>query len=511
MNDKAGVPESFQECLGNLMEIRKLSAGQLSEMLQYKSKTTLLRVLQGKAGLRCIGNVYGDLCRCEALQLTDAETDRLHVAYEVERWGMDTYRARSEMWRLLRCSETRHPVMQIHQTDGSTLSLEAFLARFIPYTESDGCTKSDGCTESDDNIPVQHLEMCILSGGYPYVMQVLADLLRRMGSSIHVTMILQMTGDMARTVRLIRNLLPTLGYHTHEVFFNRQADVHPDPIYSTNGTGRAILLQAMLPDGNTREFQILLRDETTGVLLESPGLWRHWMQYALPYAEQMQPLKAVLPEMTDYVRMLEYYAETERNRETLIYKEDVAFHHIPTDILLHAFLESDNNTGMLDMVARLRSIQEKRFQNVMTKRQPTHWVASSAALREFAMTGVQKDHFFAMRPFTREERLRIFRHLLTLVRENPYYHLYLMRPEEEDSFVNLEVTYLGGVGLQLTSSGTDYCIDDGWTETMLTEESFCALYREFFLEELLPEYTCPPEETIAFLEEIIRMLQEKTE
>lgn len=491
---KNGVPESFQECLGNLMENRALSAGQLADMMQYKSKTTLLRVLQGKAGIRCIGNVYADLCRCESLALTEAETDRLHVAYEVEVWGLDTYRARSEMWRLLRKNETQQRSMQIHM-GSDTMTLEAFLDQFIPSTEPGA------------GIPTEHLDICILSGGYPSVMHILAGLLQRMGSRIHVTQLLQLTGDTARTVRLIRNILPTLGYHTHEVYFNRQEDIFPDPIYSYCGTGRAMILRAFLPDGNTREFQILIRDENTGVLMEFPGLWQHWMQYASSYMEQMEPLKAAIPEMTDYVHLLEYYAETERNREALIYKKDISFHHISTDILLHALLDSGNNADILNALPKLRSLQEKRFQNVMAKRQPTHWVASACALRQFARTGIQNDHFFAMRPFTREERLRIFRNLLSMVQENPYFHMYLIRPEEEDSFVHLEAAYLEGIGLQLTSPGTNYCIADGWTETMLTEKSFCALYREFFMEELIAHHTCPKEDSAALLQEILRELQ----
>ena len=498
MNVKNSVPESFQKCLASLMEKRSLSSGQLAEMMQYKSKTTLLRVLQGKAGIRCIGNVYADLCRCEALELTDAETDMLHVAYEVEVWGLDTYRARSEMWRLLRKSEHQQQSMQILMGSNVT-TLETLLNSFVPCTEP----------LPENGIPVEQLEVCILSGGYSSLVNALSSLLKRMGSRIHVTQLLQLTGDIARTVRLIRNILPILGYHTYEIYFNRQEDISPDPIYSYSGTGRAMILKALLPDGSTREFQILLRDEISGVLLESPGLWEHWMQYAASYMEQMQPLKAVQPDMTDYVRMLEYYADTEKNREALIYKEDISFHHIPTDILLHALLDSGHSAEMLDVVPKLRSIQEKRFHNVMAKRQHTHWVASAEALRRFARTGVQNDHFFAMRPFTREERLRIFRNLLHMLEENPYFHLYLMRPEDEDSFVDLEATYLEGVGLQLTPSETDYRITDGWTETMLTEESFCALYKEFFMEELIGQHTCPTEDSVVLLQEIIQQLQEE--
>ena len=513
MYQKNNVPESFPDCLKHLLTKHSLSASQLADLLQYRSKTTLLRVLQGKAGIRCIGNVYSDLCLCKALELTDEEIDRLHTAYEVELWGMETYRAKSEMRRLLRKWEFSVRSMVIHTGDGRCISLEDFLAQFHPAAAEDiSANAGEGISaDAEDRISVKKLEVCVLSAGYPDLVSGLADLLHRFGDRISVQHIVPLTGDTARTVRLIRNILPVIGYHNYEVYYNWYEDFAPDPMYSYSGTGRSIILRAFLPDESTREFQLLIRDESTGILLEAPGLWQHWMQYAAPYMEQMQALKITLPETAEYTALLEYYGEKERNRECLVFKGDVCFHHIPTEILLHALMDSTDDDSILQTLPRLRSLQEKRFQNIMTKRQPTHWVASPAALRQFAAAGLQKDHFFAMRPFTGEERLRIFRHLLSLVRENPYYHLYLLRPEEEDSFIDLEATYLEGAGLQLTSPGTHYCIADGWTETMLMEDGFCRLYREFFLEELIPHYTLPQEDTVAFLEEMIRELQEKKE
>ena len=498
---KNTTPENFQDCLTALMEQRGLSASHLAELLGYKSKTTLLRVLQGKAGMRCIGNVYTDLCRCSALQLTQAEEDRLHVAYQVELWGLEDYQARLEMWRLLRKNETEPLSMHLSAPDGSATSLEAFLNDFVPEGET-------------GSVPVRSLEILLLSGCYTSVMHILAGILERLGKRVHITQLFMLNGDTARTVRLIRNIMPTLGYHCYEAYYVSLNDIVPDPIYSGSGTGKAMAVRAVTADGTVREYQILMQEEKSGIVLEAPGVWNHWRQFTAPYLSRATPLKAALPTVKDYIGLLEYYGETERNREILIYKSDIYFNHIPTDILLHALTDSLSSTTMpadgeaiLQDLPRLRVLQEKRYQNAMAKRQPTHWVASARVLQQFARTGVLNDHFFAMRPFTGEERLRIFRHLLNEAQNNPYFFLYLLREEEEESFVDLEATYLDGVGFQLTSYGADYCLSEGWTETMLTEESFCALYKEFFMEELLVNHTCPREQSIPLLEEIIRSLE----
>lgn len=496
------TPEKFRDCLEKLMEDRGLSAGQLADVLQYKSKTTLLRVLQDKAGVRCIGNVFADLCRSDALALTEEEQDCFQVAYDVERWGLENYRARSEMWRLLRFSESKLRPMHVKQMDGSIVSLETFFNRFVPCTD---------VSPAPDAIVVEHLEMYVLSSGYPYVMQTLAGLLGRLGNRIHVHQLLQFTGDTARTVRLIRNLLPVLGYHNHEVFYIRQEDIIHDPIYSF-GIGRALILQAKLPGGAVREFQLLIRDEQNGTVLEAPGLWQYWEMYLAEYNRKGLPVKSSVPDMWDYESMLTYYGEIEKDREILLFSGDVCFDYVPVDILISAVDVQQSTDEMLaqlmETLPRLRATQEKRYQNATSKRKPTHWVASAHILRGMASSGVMRNHFFGMRPFTVEERIRIFKLLLHLAQDNPYFHMYLLCAEDETSFLPMDVAYMVGLGIQIVSESTDYGMTNGWSETFLTEESFCALYREFFMEELIPNHTYPENHTVTVLQEIIRELEE---
>lgn len=506
-----GVPESFQECLGQLMEERALSAGLLADMLQYKSKTTLLRVLQGKAGVRCVSNVYADLCRCEVLHLTEEEIDRLQVAYDVELWGLENYRARSEMRRFMRKSGTKQNPMWIQCMDGSTVLLEELFARFVPNDTKVSLEADEVAVQDNNAIPVEHLEMFVLSSGYPYVMHVLAGLLRRLGNRVHVRQLLQLNGDTARTVRLIRCLLPVLPYHNHEVFTIRQEDFSHDPIYSY-GIGRALILRATLPDGQTREFQILIRDEHSGAILESPKLWDYWMRYLDIYMQRGSPMKSQVPDLRDYLQMLEYYGEIEKGREMLVFKGDVCFDYVPVDILVNSIeAQSFTEEGLSQLVKvlpKLRIVQEKRFQNVVSKREPTHWIASSHKLREMAETGKMQSHFFGMRPFTLEERIRIFQLLLRMVEENPYFHMYMLLPEEAD-LLDMDIAYMVGRGIQIIASDTDYSMENGWSETMLTECSFCDLYQEFFMEELIPNHTYAPEKSAEILREILQEMEEK--
>lgn len=512
MDTKPHANEKFQDCLLGIMDLRGLSSSQLSVMLGQKSKTTLLRVLQGTAGLRALSNVYKDLCSCEALQLTEQEIERLHIAYDVEMWGADNYRARTEIFHLLNKPNTPPIPTKLLCPDGEETTLEAFLNRFVPAEEEN----SIPADRTFETVPVARMEILMLSSCYPSVMQNMAALLCRLEQRIHICQLFMLNGDTSRTARMIRNIIPTLGYHTYEAYSISQNDVLPDPAYSGAGTGKAMAIRVETATGETLEFQILLQGEAAGVLLEAPGLWNHWHRFTEIYFRAAVPLKATVPSIQDYVSLLEYYAEIERNREILIYKGDVCFYNIHTEILLHALSDSmaeGNNAEIADhlvqVLPKLRSLQEKRFQNIVNKRQHTYWIASATALYRFARTGIQDDHFFAMRPFTPEERHRIFRHLLEQTENNPYFHMYLLLAEDEGTFVDLEAALFTGRGFQLTSFGTDYCLTNGWTETMLEEEAFCALYREFYMEELLPRHTQPQENTAALLKDILRYLQEE--
>lgn len=505
MPGKMGTPDTFRDCLCQLMEARALSAGQLADLLQYKSKTTLLRILQDKAGVRCIGNVLGDLCRCAPLALTEEEIDRLQVAYDVEMWGLENYRARSEMWRLLHTAENRsYSPLLLWQNDGTMVSLGDFWDRFVPATATPPL--------AEDAIPVEHLEIYVLSSGYPYVMQTLITLLERLRCRVHVCQILQLTGDTGRTVRLVRNMLPVMPYHNHEVFYMLpEDDISHDPIYAY-GIGRALILQAILPGGDVREFQILLRDEHAGGILEAPGIWQYWTQYMNDYIKCGLPMKAAVPDLRDYEQMLEYYCEIERCREILLFKESMCFNFVPVDILVSAvkphFPSAEAYDQLAEALPRLRVIQEKRFQNITAKREPTYWVTSARMLWETAQTGVMTGHYLGMRPFTVAERIRIYQLVLQLVTENPYFHMYLLLESEEDHYVDMDVAYMVGQGIQIKASQTTYMQETGWTETMLTESSFGDLYREFFMEELIPNHTHPEAHTAVVLRDILRKLEE---
>ncbi len=503
------APKTFATCMEELMESRGLSATRLSQMLGYKSKTALLRILQGKAGMRSVANIQEDLCQCQELALTDREKEELREAGQIAQLGMDRYRALSEMHRLLLREDRPAQPLLLYTTGGGRISLSDFLGQFVLY-------KADSMPEAPDRIVIDRLELLLCGGCYLSVMQALTKRMEQLGKAVSAKHIFRLNKDTAHTVRLVRNIVPIVGQNRYEAFVTYDENVLGDLIYQTSTTGQALLVRAHLPGGGTREFQILLQNKDSGVLLEASGIWEVWSQYTAPYWEHAEPIIAPLPCVKDYVSFITYVAVTEKDREMLLFKGDFCMCMIPTDILYHAIEDSaaeitascDELSDIIGSLDKLRSLHEKRFWNISVKKQPTHWIASASALWQFARTGVQRDHFFAMRPFTAEERLRIFRVLVKLCKENPSFHFYLIPAGEEQSYISLEAIYYGGIGFQLNPIDSHYNLSRGWNETMFTEPAFCSLYRDFYLHDLLPHHTRPHDETMAVLEEIIAALEQ---
>ncbi len=505
MKEPNQAPKTFAQCIEELIESRGLSATRLSQMLGYKSKTALLRILQGKAGMRSVANIQEDLCRCQELALTDREKGELREAGQIAQLGMDRYRALSEMHHLLLREERVPQVLHLYTIGGGRVSLSEFFSRFVLPENADGA----------DQIAIENLEIMLCGGCYLSVMHALSELMERLGKAVSARHIFRFTGDTARTVRIIRNIIPIVGQNRYEAFVTYDDNALGDLIYQTSTSGQALLARAQMPDGGVREFQILLQNKDSGVLLEASGIWESWSQFTAPYWENSDPIIAPLPCVKDYESFITYVAVSEKNREILLFKGDFCMCMIPTDILYHAIEDSaleitascSELANIVESLDKLRSLHEKRFWNFSVKKQPTHWVASAAALWQFARTGVQRDHFFAMRPFTVEERLRIFRVLAKLCEENPSFHFYLLPAEEEQSYIPLEAIYYAGIGFQLNPIDTHYNLSHGWNETMFTEPAFCDLYRDFYLHEFLPRHTRPQAETMAVLEEMIDALE----
>ena len=97
----------------------------------------------------------------------------------------------------------------------------------------------------------------------------------------------------------------------------------------------------------------------------------------------------------------------EQGRSIYDIKLDVPINFVAPEVLVgpardgfaaHGFAQDD---ALEEMIGQFYKVHQKRFDNYFQKRRPTHAIFSRQAMEQFAQTGLESDHFFAIRPFIR--------------------------------------------------------------------------------------------------------------
>ena len=161
-----------------------------------------------------------------------------------------------------------------------------------------------------------------------------------------------------------------------------------------------------------------------------------------------------------------------------------------------------------EMIGQFYKVHQKRFDNYFQKRRPTHAIFSRQAMEQFAQTGLESDHFFAIRPFSPAERVSILTHLKEQNETNPNFCLYFFKPGYRQP--RTEICLYEGAGTMLTVADTDYDLSGVATpEVLITQTEFSRKYKAFFIHDLLESKVLSPAETQRTFEDLIRNREQR--
>ena len=481
--------ESFGTCLDRIIRRRDLNAAQLSRILGHKSKTTLSRIFKGTAGHDSIQKIYAEVCECTELDLTDEERDALALSVEVDQVGPHVLRARDEISSLLRPSDGQEPPIMIRSGEEERMLSDV--------------TAEMGC--ADDS------EVLMLNCSWKAIACELFTLLSSVSpEKLTVHHYMAVNNDPARTASMICTLRELFGFVHYSCYSISDRSNPTGPLAFMGMNGAAIRIRK---GSEITEYQIIFTGEYHGVMLEAKGAFTYWDNYLSELNRGACSIKTAYPQVTsaeDYVSFTDIYRKIEENRNIYMYKPDLSFPLIATHIVKKACLDNAQQIGadvpdFLDMLEKLAEIQEARFRNIFGQKKAVHIVFFPSALRRFAKTGCQTDHFFLLRPYTVSERIEILSHLVRQIRTNPYFNVYLLR--DEQNFIEIEATCYEGQGVQFTPAHTDYNLGSGHTEAIITNEEFCQLFLDFFRDDLLVNHVYPPSAAVFLLESLIGELK----
>ena len=113
------MPETdFAQSLKELLAEKRVSASELARMMQYKSRNSIFRILDGEGAHGARLAFFARLKEENPLGLTEAEFERLTEALEISRVGVQVYRSNAAMRELMTVRHARREQVRVVMRDG---------------------------------------------------------------------------------------------------------------------------------------------------------------------------------------------------------------------------------------------------------------------------------------------------------------------------------------------------------------------------------------------------------
>ena len=480
---------TLAERLREILARYGVSASELSRRMAFNSRNSVFRILNGEVSYEKQHDFIERMRREKALPLTGGEWSDLEEGLEISRIGAERFCINRAMDELVMPRQAQETAIRVARwVDGAEAeeSLETCLGRVLAG---------------------KHVQMLIVGCCETVLFGALArEIARAHAQDVQITHYIDATGTaLVRAIAAIQPVVYAPGYQAYMLEDGAQRSLYNCDmllaVYEDDG-GRSHFVHAVMPDSGTLSCCEYGDEAAFGFLWH---LFTKHAQHAKPIKNMfVQPASPL-----DYLQYTEQYRAIEEDITLYDIKCDVPINFIHPDILLGPVRDGFAAIGFGEaeereaLVRAFYDVQLRRWQNFFGKHKPTHTIFTYESMRRFALTGRQSDHFFAIRPYTREERVQILRGLRAQTADNPYFTVYFFKKDLTP--VQEEIGLYEGRGVLLTKSHTDYRLDGEHAEALITQPEFCESFREYYLKRLLTSCVVPAKETLAILDELIAL------
>lgn len=488
--------QTFGACLREILRVHGVSASALSVQLGFSSRNSLFRILNDETGYEKQRSLLKQLTEGNSLSLSPAEQERLRECLEVSHLGPERYLCSRAMDRLLLRApfEARDITAVVHLSDGTAnrLPLGELLTQLLA---------------------AQRVELVLCNFGFGAFFETLSEALHTQNAVERVTIRHYFDATDSRLIRMIAAIRPVLHlpcYHAHIL-----SEAAPDEVRSLYAA-HTLCARASTADGmRCYCFTLTGHDRMDGVICDDAAQDRRFslvMDMLCAHDLDMLPVKSAFSDAlgpNDYLQYTDQYRRLEAGCRLYTLKRDVPINFIHPNILLGSVLDGFREAGFSTteelgyLVSQFADVHLKRWNNFFESHKITHTIFTYEAMRRFAQTGLQSDHFFAMRAYTPAERVAILTHLKEQNAVNPYFNIYFFKPNHPSP--PEELSLYEGKGVLLTKPDTDYRLDGGHSETLICQAAFCRQFKEHFLQKLLAEDVASAQETQRLMEELIEI------
>jgi len=475
------------------MKNHGISNAELSRLLNYKSKNTIQRVVSGESGNQSKLKVLKDITRLENSFLNIEEIKELEKAFNISTVGEEKHLAINEMKNLF-FREDYTKETQI--TDIQTLkeiSINEFFASI----------------EQNEN------EIIITNCCWNSLVISLLNLLKR-SKATKIRQYILLSDKLPDTIHYIGNILPIIYHKRYLGYTIKMKDI------DLNSAGELshniINIRSKESNGKIKSYHIEMHGDTSGILLtEKYNLFEYWIKTLAKYKTYTKQIKTTYEQKNNasaYIKFTEFYYKMENNNSIYIYRPNFGLNYVKPEIVKKALIdgiEEFNIKGFLaeKHIAKLEEIHIKRYERLFNKKKVIQHICTESSLEEFAKTGKHADHLFAMRPYSRAERIEILKNLLYNIEHNPHFNIHLLK--NETTSINIEIICYENVGVAFTSMQTAYDFSENHTEAILKQKDFINIYIDYFSNVLLKKYVQDQTETVNVFRRLIHQIETATE
>ena len=483
--------ESFGRIVAGVLDKRGLSYAEVAKTLGHKSKTTLHRILNDDCSPAMAEKFYHAFLASGLCELGEEEQTALDEALEVALVGREQFLVNQAMWRIFReehVSPVDVPLRVSGEPPWPCETLESLLM---------------ACFQADN------AHLLVINACQTPLFPLLAKMLRtHRRAKVYVDHLLFVDGDAIRTANSMNALMEILC----DSRCNSCSVCCGDAPYGYGGLMRDDWAIVRLEQGGAVwEWQVALFTGGGYAVAgrEKVGLFDFWREILRAHAPNVQPIRrarVIGQSEKDFFALMERLVEMERSQSLYVAKGGVFINLVPPDILQTAFLEGHVEEASPELkraAAYLHKMQTLRYENRRRHYRSTYYICTHAELCEFARTGMHYISFPFLRPYTMEERRRIFQSILNEMQENPYFDFRLLRNGGQQS--KLQMCFLeGGSVLFIAPCHAGACEERQYVEAMFLQKEFNAQLHNFFRRELLGRQSMPREETRKLLAQLIK-------
>ena len=444
--------ESMSECMRAWMAETGKSVPDLTELLGYKSRTSLFRLMHSLSNY----SSYEQLSERLAPFLNETWANRFHEALRVERLGGERYALFSMLNQQLFTGQPKSR-RKMRKKNKDVLSLPPVCGGVL------------------------YLMGCPWKAAY-----LLIDTLLSRDRSIRVSHFMT-EQELLSSPDLLSGLI------AHITVLQYQAFLASDPSLPWNGAIYAGKEQAYLLLPDEAGFSWHPMDPGVGKTL-------------CTLTEGLSPVPLYsyddLKSGGDYICFTEKAFALEHSRSTVIIKPGLGMQMMPESVVESAFLDflSQYTDPLTLSRESLILTFEKRVKNFYHRKQSTVMLLSLPAMEHFAQSGMMPDQFFAFRPFTHEERITILRTMQQFSQRKNVSLLFL--PGRNWPF---SIEAYDGRGALLYPSITQYNSRLGdYRELFLPGQAFYDLFSAFAQDQL---DTASPVDTASTFQHLIRLAE----